>query len=320
MKNKSIQKVLNNSNFKSYSGLILVIIVVSVFMSIRSENFMTPTNILNVLRQISVYGILACGMAFAMMTGGIDLTVGSTAGVCGALVTKFVVEGNMPLVPAILIGLFVGALLGLLSGVFIAKTGIPPFIMTLGMQITLRGACYLICEGKPIGNIPDSMLQLGIGSLGGIPIPIFFMLGTFVVVGIILSRTSFGRSVYAVGGNYQAAHHSGINAQRVIMYAYMISGICAALAGVILSARNASAQPTAGNAFETEAIAACAMGGVSFSGGKGAVVGIFFGALLMGIINNGMNLLYISSYWQLVVKGIIIIAAVIYSIFNSRKK
>lgn len=186
MKNKSIQKVLNNSNFKSYSGLILVIIVVSVFMSIRSENFMTPTNILNVLRQISVYGILACGMAFAMMTGGIDLTVGSTAGVCGALVTKFVVEGNMPLVPAILIGLFVGALLGLLSGVFIAKTGIPPFIMTLGMQITLRGACYLICEGKPIGNIPDSMLSLGIGSLGGIPIPIFFMLGTFVVVGIIL--------------------------------------------------------------------------------------------------------------------------------------
>ena len=282
----------------------------SVFMSIRSENFMTPTNILNVLRQISVYGILACGMAFAMMTGGIDLTVGSTAGVCGALVTKFVVEGNMPLVPAILIGLFVGALLGLLSGVFIAKTGIPPFIMTLGMQITLRGACYLICEGKPIGNIPDSMLSLGIGSLGGIPIPIFFMLGTFVVVGIILSRTSFGRSVYAVGGNYQAAHHSGINARRVIMYAYMISGICAALAGVILSARNASAQPTAGNAFETEAIAACAMGGVSFSGGKGAVVGIFFGALLMGIINNGMNLLYISSYWQLVVKGIIIIAAV----------
>ena len=190
MKNKSIQKVLNNSNFKSYSGLILVIIVVSVFMSIRSENFMTPTNILNVLRQISVYGILACGMAFAMMTGGIDLTVGSTAGVCGALVTKFVVEGNMPLVPAILIGLFVGALLGLLSGVFIAKTGIPPFIMTLGMQITLRGACYLICEGKPIGNIPDSMLSLGIGSLGGIPIPIFFMLGTFVVVGIILSAAS----------------------------------------------------------------------------------------------------------------------------------
>lgn len=326
MKEKAVKrdgglwKILNNSNFKSYSGLILVIIVVSVFMTIRSENFMTPTNILNILRQISVYGILACGMAFAMMTGGIDLTVGSTAGVCGAVVTKLVVEGTIPLIPAIFVGLIIGGCIGLVAGIFIARTGIPPFIMTLGLQISLRGACYLICDGKPIGNIPEHMLNLGIGSIAGIPIPIFFMLGTFIVVGVILSRTSFGRSVYAVGGNYQAAHHSGINAARVIMFSYMISGICAALAGVILAARNASAQPTGGNAFETEAIAACAMGGVSFSGGKGAVVGIFFGALLMGIINNGMNLLYISSYWQLVVKGIIIIGAVIYSIYNSKRK
>lgn len=315
-----ILKKLNNSNFRSYSGLILVIIVVSTFLSFRSENFLTPTNILNVLRQISVYGILACGMAFAMMTGGIDLTVGSIAGMCGAIVTKFVVEGTMPLVPAIMVGIVIGGTVGLISGVMIAKTGIPPFIMTLGLQICLRGACYLICAGKPIGNIPKNMLSLGLGNILGIPVPIFFMVGTFIIVGIILSRTSFGRSVYAVGGNYQAAHHSGINAQRVIMFAYMISGITAALAGVILSARNASAQPMAGNAFETEAIAACAMGGVSFSGGKGAVTGIFFGALLMGIINNGMNLMYISSYWQLVVKGLIIIASVMYSIYNSRQK
>ena len=140
------------------------------------------------------------------------------------------------------------------------------------------------------------------------------------MVGIILSRTSFGRSVYAVGGNYQAAHHSGINAKRVIMFSYMISGICAALAGIILTARNASAQPTGGNTFETEAIAACAMGGVSFSGGTGAVPGIFFGALLMGIINNSMNLMYIDSYWQQVVKGLIIIGSVLYSIYNSKTK
>lgn len=319
-KSGPIQKILNNPNFRSYSGLILVILVVGIFMSIRSENFLTATNVLNVLRQISVYGILACGMAFSMMTAGIDLTVGATAGVCGAVVTKLVAESGMPLIPAIIIGLLLGGLIGLICGIFIAETGIPPFIMTLGLQITLRGACYLICEGKPIGNIPENMLNLGLGSILGIPIPIFFMLGTFIIIGIILSKTSFGRSVYAVGGNYQAAHHSGINVKRVLMCAYMISGICAALAGVILSARNASAQPTAGTNFETEAIAACAMGGVSFSGGKGAVVGIFFGALLMGIINNGMNLLYISSYWQLVVKGMIIIAAVIYSIYNSKVK
>lgn len=164
------------------------------------------------------------------------------------------------------------------------------------------------------------MLFLGLGNVFGIPVPIFFMIAVFIIVGVILSKTSFGRSVYAVGGNYQAAHHSGINTKRVIMLCYMISGILAALAGVILSARNASAQPTAGNTFETEAIAACAMGGVSFSGGKGAVTGIFFGALLMGIINNGMNLMYISSYWQLVVKGVIIALAVIYSIYNSKKR
>lgn len=315
-----IQKVLTSPNFRSYSGLILVIIIVSIFLSIRCPNFLTATNILNVLRQISVYGILACGMAFAMMTGGIDLTVGATAGLCGAIVTKVVVEGTMPLVPAMILGLVIGAIVGLVSGAMIAKTGIPPFIMTLGLMTSIRGAAYLICNGKPIGNLPDNMLFLGLGDILGIPVPIFFMIGTFIIVGIILSKTSFGRSVYAVGGNYQAAIHSGINAKKVIMYAYMISGITAALAGVILSARNASAQPTAGTSFETEAIAACAMGGVSFNGGKGAVVGIFFGALLMGIINNGMNLMYISSYWQLVVKGIIIIAAVIYSIYNSKRK
>ena len=319
IKDSKFANMLKNSQFSSYSGIILVIIVACIFMNFRSENFLTPNNILNILRQISVYGILACGMAFAMMTGGIDLTVGSIAGVSGAVTALFVTRGTMPLILAMLVSIVLGAIIGLVTGFVISRTGIPPFIMTLGMQITLRGACYLICEGKPIGNLPDNLVNLGLGDIGGIPVPIFFMIGSFIVVGIILSRTSFGRSVYATGGNYQAAFHSGINAKRVVMTAYMISGICAALAGIILTARNASAQPTAGNTFETEAIAACAMGGVSFNGGKGAVVGIFFGALLMGIINNAMNLMYISSYWQQVVKGIVIIGSVLYSIYNSRK-
>lgn len=319
-KESSIKKFLNNPNFRSYSGIILVIIVVCVLMSFRSSNFMSVNNIKNVFRQISVYGILACGMAFAMMTGGIDLTVGSIAGVSGAIVAKFVTETSMPLLPAIIIALLIGGAIGLLSGTVIAFTGIPPFIMTLGFQIMLRGVCYLITAGKPIGNLPDNFQFLGLGSIFGIPTPIYFMIAMFIIVAIILSRTSFGRSVYAVGGNYEAAHHSGINARRVLMYSYMISGLCAALAGVILAARNASAQPTGGNTFETEAIAACAMGGVSFSGGKGAVPGIFFGALLMGIINNAMNLMYIDSYWQMVVKGIIIVGSVLYSIYNGKKK
>lgn len=319
-KKNTLKKVWNNPNFRSYSGIILVIIVVCIFMTFRSPNFMAYTNIMNILRQIAVYGILACGMAFAMMTAGIDLTVGSTAGVSGAIVAKLMVESSIPLILAILISLLIGAFLGLVCGAIIAWTGIPPFIMTLGFQITLRGTCYLITAGKPIGNLPDNLLYLGLGDIAGIPVPIYFLIGSFIVVGIILAKTSFGRSVYAVGGNYQAAHHSGINAKKVIMFSYMISGICAALAGVILAARNASAQPTGGNTFETEAIAACAMGGVSFSGGKGAVPGIFFGALLMGIINNSMNLMYIDSYWQQVVKGLIIIGSVLYSIYNSSKK
>lgn len=258
-------------------------------------------------------------MAFAMMTGGIDLTVGATAGVAGAIAALMITNGTN-MVFAIVVSLLSGAVMGWLAGITIAHTGIPPFIMTLGLQITFRGVCYLVCEGKPIGNLPEGFTFLGLGNLFGIPVPIYFMILAFIIVGIILSKTSFGRSVYAVGGNYQAAYHSGINAKRVLTFAYIISGICAALAGVILTARNASAQPTAGNTFETEAIAACAMGGVSFSGGKGAVPGIFFGALLMGIINNAMNLMYISSYWQQVVKGIIIIASVLYSIYNSRTK
>jgi len=312
-------RILNDPDFRSYSGLIFVIIVVSTFLSFRSPNFLTQQNILNVLRQVSVYGILACGEAFAMLTGGIDLQVGAVAGLCGAIVTKLVVGDVIGLFPAILVGLILGAILGSLAGFTIAKTNIPPFIMTLGLQISLRGAAYLVCDGKPIGNLPQNMLNLGLGTIWGIPIPILFMLATFIIVGIILSKTVFGRSVYAVGGNYQAAYHSGINVQRVITFAYTISGILAALAGVILSARNASAQPTAGTAFETEAIAGCAMGGVAFSGGKGSVIGIFLGTVLMGIINNGMNLMYISSYWQLVVKGVIIVASVLYSIYSSKK-
>lgn len=315
-----LMRVLRNPEFRSYSGLILVIIVVGLLLTLRSPNFLTRQNIMNVLRQISVYGILACGQAFAMMTGNIDLQMGSLAGLCGAIATKMVVMHGVPLLLATPIGMVIGAVVGVFSGFLIAKTGIPAFIMTLGMQISLRGVTYLVCNGKPIGNLPEGMLNLGVGTVLGIPIPILFMAAAFVVVGIILACTSFGRSVYAVGGNRQAAHHSGINSTKVIVLSYAISGILAALAGVILSARNASAQPTAGNAFETEAIAACAMGGVSFTGGKGSVVGIFFGALLMGVINNGMNLLYISSYWQLVVKGLIIIGAVLYSLYTSARQ
>ena len=314
------KKIISDPTFKSYAGVILMILIVGILLSIRNPRFLTTNNILNILRQISVYGLLASGMAFFIITGGIDLSVGSVAGVSGAIVAQCITKDILPVWIAVIISLIVSLLIGCISGLAIAMVEVPPFAMTLGVQISLRGACYLLCEGKPIGNLPTYMEVLGLGNTLGIPTPIYFFVAVLIVSGIILCKTVFGRSLYAVGGNQQAAFQAGINAKRIKVYAYMVSGFFAAIAGIILTARNASAQPTGGSAFETEAIAACVMGGISMSGGSGSIIGVFFGALLMGIINNGMNLLYIDSYWQMVIKGLVIIAAIIYSIFSSKKR
>ena len=288
---KAWKRVLKDPTFRSFGGIILVIVIVSVLLAIRNPNFMTTSNILNILRQISVYGILAAGMTYIM-----------------------------PFLPAVLVALLVGILVGFINGFVVSHLNVPPFAMTLAMQISLRGLCYIVCEGKPIGNLPQYMQDLGLGSTFGIPTPIYFLLAVLILVWVILSKTTFGRSIYAVGGNPQAAYQAGINSKKVITMVYCVSGMLAAIAGVILAARNASAQPTGGNAFETEAIAACVMGGISMSGGSGSIIGVFFGALLLGIINNGMNLLYIDSYWQMVIKGVIIAGSVIYSIISSKKR
>ena len=271
---KAWKRVLKDPTFRSFGGIILVIVIVSVLLAIRNPNFMTTSNILNILRQISVYGILAAGMTFVIITGGIDLSVGAVAGMGGAIVASFVTKDIMPFLPAVLVALFVGILVGFINGFVVSNLNVPPFAMTLAMQISLRGLCYIVCEGKPIGNLPQYMQDLGLGSTFGIPTPIYFLLAVLILVWVILSKTTFGRSIYAVGGN----------------------------------------------AFETEAIAACVMGGISMSGGSGSIIGVFFGALLLGIINNGMNLLYIDSYWQMVIKGVIIAGSVIYSIISSKKR
>lgn len=316
----SLQDKLRVSGFQSYSGVVLFIVLLGAILSIAtpSHSFLTESNLLNVLRQVAVYGMMAVGMAFVMIGGGIDLSVGAVAGFNGALTCLLVTQKILPLFPAILIGVAVGAMMGLINGLVISLSGIPPFVATLASQISYRGLAYIICNGKPIGNLPQNMLILGVGRVLGIPVPIIFMLALFIIGGVILSKTVFGRSVYAMGGNRTAAHLAGINIKRATMITYLISGMMSAFAGIILAGRNASAQPTAGNAFETEAIAGCAMGGVAFDGGSGSVVGVFFGIVLMGIINNGMNLLGIDYYWQLVVKGIIITASVIYSM-NTNK-
>lgn len=315
-----LNRFIHGPNFKSYSGVILITLVLGVILAVTTPNhtFLTANNLLNVLRQVAVYGVLSIGMAFVMIGAGIDLTVGSTAGFVGALTCILVTDEVMGLVPAIVFGLFVGTFIGFVVGVIIAVTKIPPFVATLAGQSAIRGLAYIICDGKPIGNLPASMQNIGIGRVFGIPVLIIIMLIMLIVGGVILSKTSFGRSVYAVGGNAESARLAGINVNRVWVMTYAISGFCAGLGGIMLACRNASAQPTAGTTFETEAIAGCAMGGVAFTGGSGTATGVFFGVFLMGIINNGMNLVGINSYWQLVVKGIIIVAAVVYSM-NANK-
>ena len=311
----TLRDKISSSGFRSYSGVVLFILVLGVALAILTpgHSFLTQSNLLNVLRQVAVYGMMSVGMAFVMIGAGIDLSVGAIAGFVGALTCIMVTRDILPLVPAIMVGVLVGAVMGLINGLVIAISGIPPFVATLASQISFRGLAYIICEGKPVGNLPTNMQALGVESIVGIPIPIFFMLALFIIGGVILSKTTLGRSIYAIGGNRTAAHLAGVNVKRITATTYVISGVMSAFAGIILACRNASAQPTAGNTFETEAIAGCAMGGVAFDGGSGSVVGVFFGILLMGIINNGMNLLGIDYYWQLVVKGVIITASVIYS-------
>lgn len=318
--NSRFSAFIHSSNFKSYSGVMLIIIIISVGLAIFTPNhtFLTTNNILNVLRQVAVYGILSVGMAFVMIGGGIDLTVGATAGFCGALTCILVTEEVMGIFPAIILGCLAGGVIGLIIGIVIAVTNIPPFVATLAGQTTVRGFAYLICDGKPIGNLPAGLQEIGVGRVLGVPILIWIMLVVFIIGGIILSKTAFGRSVFAVGGNAAAARLAGVDVNRVWLLTYAISGLLSGLGGILLACRNASAQPTAGLTFETEAIAGCAMGGVAFTGGSGTATGVFFGVFLMGIINNGMNLLGINSYWQLVVKGIIIVVAVVYSM-NTNK-
>lgn len=304
----------------SYSGVIIITLALGVLLSILTpgHTFLTAPNILNIFKQVAVYGMIAVGMAFVMISGGIDLSVGATAGFAGCITSLLVTMHVLPLIPSIFAGIASGIIIGLICGLIVAFTGIPPFVATLAIQISVRGLAYIITNGKPIGGLPDAYLNLGVGDIFGVPIPILFMLALFILGSLVLRKTTYGRSVYAVGGNRTAAHLAGINVKKVTMLVYTISGAISGFAGIILAARNVSAQPTAGTTFETEAIAGCAMGGVAFTGGTGTMTGVLLGIVLMGVINNGMNLLGISSYWQLVVKGIIMVSAVIYSMRQKR--
>lgn len=304
-------KTANQSLFQKiapFIGLILIIVIISLL----NPGFLSMNNILNVLRQVSINALIAFGMTFVILTGGIDLSVGSILALTGAVTAGMMASGVDPIL-AMFVGLLLGALLGAFNGVIIAKGKVAPFIATLATMTIYRGLTLVYTEGRPVSGIGDggAFQMLGRGYFLGIPIPVVTMIISFLILYFILKKTTFGRRVYAVGGNEEASILSGINADRIKIYVYSLIGFLSAFAALILTSRLNSAQPTAGQMFELDAIAAVVLGGTSLTGGRGWIVGTLIGALIIGVLNNGLNLIGVSSFFQQVVKGAVILLAVL---------
>lgn len=300
-----LKKIWNN---KPLVGLIIFSIAVSIF----NPRFLSVNNLLNVLRQTSVNSVIAIGMTFVILTGGIDLSVGSVLAISGALCATMVSSGMNP-VMALLITLVIGFVLGLMNGAFISYAKLQPFIVTLVTMTLLRGATLVYTDGKPIpvrteGEFFDN---IGGGYLLDIPIPIYIMVILFFAGYYLLTNMRFGRYIYAIGGNEEATRLSGVNTSKFKTLVYGSAGALAALAGVIVTSRLGSAQPTAGTGYELDAIAAVVLGGTSLSGGYGKIAGTALGAIIIGVLGNALNLLDVSSYYQMMIKAAVILVAVL---------
>lgn len=303
-----MNKKINLRNFGSTIALILLVVVLGLY----SKDFISINNILSLLRQASINGIIAFGMTFVILTGAIDLSVGSVLALSTVLGAGMIVSG-VPVPIAILISLLIGTLLGFISGFIVSKGRLQPFIATLITMTIYRGVTMIYTGGKPISNLPNSdfLRVIGRGSFLGIPVPIWIFVVIFLVFLFILKKTTFGRQVYAVGSNPKASAIAGVNVNKVKMIVYSISGFMSSLAGIILLSRLGSAQPVLGVGYELDAIAAVALGGTSLNGGRGKLYGTLIGVLIIGVLNNGLNILGVSSYYQDVAKGIVILIAVL---------
>jgi inositol transport system permease protein len=303
--------VSRDGNTMHKYGLVIAFAAICAALSIRSPAFLTPQNAINVLRQISINAILAVGVTYVILTGGIDLSLGSVVALTGVLAATFAHPDTYPLAVPIAVGILGGVVIGVLNGLIITRFRVAPFIATLGMMTIARGGALILSGGRPVSNLSASFNFVGNGSVLRIPIPILILAGVFLVSQSILRRTTFGRYIYAVGGNEEAARASGINTHRIKTASYAICAGLAGLAGIVQASRITTGQPNAGISYELDAIAAVVIGGTSLSGGIGSVTGTLLGALLIGTLNNGLDLLNVSSYYQQVVKGLIIIGAVI---------
>ncbi len=293
---------------------ILGLVIFSMVVSIINPRFLSIYNILNVLRQTSINSIIAAGMTFVILTGGIDLSVGSILAFSGAIAASLISAGQ-PVVVVLAIALLTGAVVGLFTGIIISRGKVQAFIATLVAMTIMRGATLVFTQGKPIdagsGQAAAAFSGLGGGYLFGIPVPIYIMILVYVLSWYTLHQTRFGRYIYALGGNEEAARLSGLSTLKLKTAVYAISGFLAALGGIILTARLSSAQPTAGTGYELDAIAAVVLGGTSLAGGTGRILGTIIGALIIGILNNALNIMNVSSYYQMIAKGAVILLAVL---------
>lgn len=325
--NKGIKKIDTSkgifnsilSYFKENMGILIFLISISVIMSFASPYFLTTNNLLNLLIAASSNIIIACGMTLVIILAGIDISVGSIIAFSGVITAIMIAWFHLSLFIAIIVGILSGLIIGMFNGFVISETTIPPFIVTLGTMNIARGLAYVSTNGQPVRVMSNSFNFIGSGYVFGIPMPVIYFIVLFVITLIILNRTKLGRYIYAIGGNAEAARFSGINIKRVQFFVYSFSGLMAGIAGVILASRMYSGQPTAGNGAEMDAIAAVVLGGTSFMGGQGKLGGTLIGALVMGVINNALNLLNVNSFWQYIVKGFIIIIAVYFDFIRKRK-
>lgn len=308
-----------SAKFRQYSATLGGLFILCVLMTILSPVFLTSSNLMNILRQVSTNGMLAMGMTFVILTGGIDLSVGSVMAFTGTLSAGLIANSGYPVWAAVGLALLAGLLIGSVNGLIISTTSLAPFIVTLAMMNIIRGLAYIYTGGLPVRVALDSYNKIGLGYVGFIPNPVLYLLVLFLILNFILKRSTIGRHIYAVGDSTDAAFFAGIKVNRIRFFVYSITGLITALAGIVLSSRMYSGQPTAGQGFELDAIAACVLGGTSMSGGSGKLTGTLLGAMIIGVLSNGLNLLNINSFWQLVVKGLVILIAVYLDDLKKRK-
>lgn len=308
--------------FKDNIGIIIALLVMCIFLIVfptTRTTFMTPKNVFNILRQNASNLFLATGMTMVIILGGIELSVGSVIALSGVVAAGCVINFGLPEVVGFLAAIAVGAVVGMFNGVVICKTDIPPFIVTLASMNITKGIALVLTGGSPIRCMTDAFKFPGAGYVGPVPTPVILMIIVFIIAAFMINRTQLGRHIYAVGGNAQAAKFSGINVQKVKFIVYTYTGIMSGIAGVVVASRLYSGQPTAGDGAEMDAIAAVVVGGTSMSGGSGRLGGTLIGVLIIGVLNNGLNLLGVDSNWQYIVKGLVILLAVYVDFIRNKK-